>query len=157
MSSRTSTTASTGTITALQPWQAGVVGGLAGGLLFGLVMTVLTPEALEITIPSMYGQEGAIVGWAVHLVHAAILGVVFGAVLQASPLGEYAQTPTQVVSAGVVYGLVLWAVLAVVVMPIWVLGVDLGLEAIPNLETESLVGHAAYGTVLGTVTVALTE
>jgi hypothetical protein len=97
---------------ALEPWQAGVVGGILGGLLFGIIMSVQTPEVLETAIPAgLYG------------------------------LPEN--------------GLVVWATLAAVVMPIWVSGGSLA--GVPNFATESIVGHAVYGTTLGLAYSVLTE
>lgn len=143
MASETATSADVQTKTGLEPWQAGVAGGIAGGVAFGLLMAAMAPEMLETMIPSMYGLEGGLAGWVVHLSHAAVLGVVFAAILVAA--GRPTVSLAAGAGAGVAYGIVLWAVLAVVVMPVW-LGMA---QMVPNLDVGSLVGHAVYGLVLG--------
>lgn len=147
MSTQTQTVTDTETAGKLEHWQVGLVGGLGGGLIFGVMMT----PVIEGAIPSMYGLEGGLAGWVIHMSHSAILGVVFAALLDLTPLGEIANSPSTLVGTGLAYGIVLWAVLAVVVMPLWVMGPSAGLEAVPNIAVESLLGHAVYGVVLGVV------
>lgn len=138
--------------TALEPWQAGTVGGIVGAIVFGAMMAIQTPAVLEMAIPAMYGLEGGLLGMIVHVSHGAVLGVVFAAVLTATgrDLG-----PVGTTAAGVGYGLIVWAILAVLVMPIWLSAVGFPMApAVPNVAVESFVGHAAYGLVLG-ITYAL--
>ena len=157
MSTETATDVESDGFTALEPWQAGLVGGLVGGVIFGAMMSAMMTPVMEGAIPSMYGLEGGLAGWFFHMSHAAVLGVAFGALLELTPLGDLADSPPALVGSGLVYGIVLWAVLAVVVMPIWVMGLEAGIEAVPNVAVESLLGHAVYGAVLGAVAVFLTE
>jgi len=147
MSQETAAAYGSATDTRLEPWQGGLVGGIAGGLVFGVLMTLMMPEVLETQIPMMYGLEGGLVGWIAHMSHAAVLGVIFGALLALTPLGD--RSVGVVTVAGVAYGLVVWATLAAVVMPIWVMGPEMGLTMVPNLEMGSLLGHVVYGLVLG--------
>lgn len=134
--------------TLLEPWQAGAVGGIIGAIAFGILMSVQTPAVLEMGIPAMYGLEGGLIGWLIHVSHGAVLGIAFVALLSAanrSGLGILEST-----AAGLVYGLVVWLLLAVVVMPIWLSTVGFAMApAFPNIELQSLVGHAIYGVVLG--------
>lgn len=159
MASETTTRehASTESATMLSAWQAGLVGGLAGGLVFGAMMSTMTPPVLEMGIPAMYGIEGpaGLAGWVIHMSHAAVLGVVFAALVSVGPVARYADSVGGGV-AGLVYGLAVWALLAVVVMPIWLGAVGFpGAPPLPNVGVESLVGHAAYGLVLGIVHAAV--
>ena len=143
---RTETTAATGT--ELGDWQAGVVGGLVGGAAMGVMITMLSPPVIEMAIPALYGLQGGLAGWIVHMAHSAILGVVFVAIAAntglASGVGRSAV-------AGLVYGIVLWAVLAALVMPIWLQTVGFaGAPPFPNFALPgSLPAHAVYGVVLG--------
>jgi uncharacterized membrane protein YagU involved in acid resistance len=138
------------TVTALEPWQAGAVGGIVGAIVFGAMMTMQTPEVLEMAIPAMYGLEGGLAGMIVHVSHGAVLGVVFAALLVEAGRTELGLGPSAAV--GLAYGLGIWVVLAVVVMPIWLSAVGFGMAPdVPNVAVESLVGHAAYGIVLGVV------
>ena len=151
MASETASQREVATETGLEAWQAGVVGGILGSVAFGVLLVAMEPAMLEMMIPSMYGLEGGIAGWIVHVSHGAVLGVVFAAVLAGvgrSDLGVGAAA-----GAGLGYGLVVWAALAVVVMPVW-LGMP---EMVPNLDGGSLVGHAVYGLILGLAYAALTR
>lgn len=133
----------------LEPWQAGVVGGLLGGLFFGVIMSVQTPTVLETAIPSgLYGlPESSLVGWIVHMSHGAILGVGFAVVVDLGGLDNALDDNVKHGVAAFAYGLVLWGTLAAVVMPIWVSGGSTA--GVPNIATESIVGHMVYGTSLG--------
>lgn len=105
----------------------------------------MSPEMLEMMIPSMYGLEGGFAGWFVHLSHGAVLGVVFATNLVASGRSDLGLPAAA--GAGVAFGIVVWAALAVVVMPLW-LGMP---EMVPNLDGGSLVGHSIYGLLLGVI------
>ncbi|SEQ86468.1 histidine kinase [Natrinema salaciae] len=150
MASETVTQRARRTETTLAPWQAGTVGGIAGAIVFGAMMAMQTPPVLEAAIPAMYGLEGGLAGMIIHVAHGAVLGVVFAALIVAARGGDLDLVPG--IGLGLVYGVGIWAVLAVVVMPIWLSAVGFGMAPdVPNVATESLVGHAAYGLVLGAV------
>ncbi|WP_136687812.1 histidine kinase [Halorhabdus amylolytica] len=140
----------------LQPWQGGEIGGLLGGLVFGVLLSIEMPGVLESTIPGLYGfSESGVIGWTLHMSHAAILGVAFVTVIELGGLDDTLSTNLENGVAGLVYGLVVWVVLAAVVMPIWVSGG--GTTNVPNVALESVVGHAAYGIVLGIVYSVLSD
>lgn len=147
----TTTAVETGTTT----WKMGVAGGLVGGVVFGAMMSMMMPAVMEGAIPGMYGLSGGLAGWFIHMSHSAVLGVVFAAIAEIRP--KLAASTGSTVGAGVVYGIVLWAVLAVIVMPIWVGAVTPAEPPFPNLNFQSLVGHVAYGALLGGVYAALRE
>ncbi|WP_331235359.1 histidine kinase [Natronorarus salvus] len=149
---RTESETTTDSTPTLPAWQAGGAGGLAGALAFGTMMAMMTPAMLSEMIPAMYGLEGGLVGWIVHMSHGAAIGVAFAALASAGPLREYTATTGGAAVAGLVYGIAVWALLAVIVMPIW-LGMP---EMVPNLDVGSLVGHSLYGVLLGIVYGALT-
>ncbi|MFP8955106.1 DUF6789 family protein [Natrialbaceae archaeon A-CW3] len=159
MASDTTTQTDVSNRNALAPWQAGVVGGLLGSIAFGAIMMFVIPDpVLEVAIPNMYGIEatpndpaqGA--GWVIHLSHGAVLGVAFAVVLTIGAVREWANTPLTTAIVGLVYGVVVWAILAVVVMPIWLDAVGFGgAPPLPNVAPLSLLGHALYGVVLGIV------
>jgi hypothetical protein len=148
MASRTRTRTGNLVGPALEPWQAGVVGGIIGAIAFGAMMAMQMPAMLEMGIPAMYGLEGGLAGWSIHIAHGAVLGVVFAAVLTAT--GQARRGIARTTALGVVYGVVVWAVLAVVVMPIWLSTVGFPMAPpLPNVDVGSLVGHAVYGLALG--------
>jgi uncharacterized membrane protein YagU involved in acid resistance len=108
----------------------------------------MTP-VIEVAIPAMYGLQGGLAGWVVHVSHGAVLGVAFAGV--AGALG-YGDDTARSAGLGVAYGVVLWVVLAALVMPVWLSAVGFpGAPPLPNFNPTSLVGHAVYGLVLGIV------
>ena len=134
----------------LGDWQAGVIGGLAGGAVMGVMITMMMPPVIEMAIPALYGLSGGLAGWVVHMSHSAVLGVVFAAIAGTTGIGSGIGRS---VVAGLVYGGILWAVLAALVMPVW-LG-TLGFPQAPPFPNFALPGslpaHAVYGVLLGAV------
>lgn len=152
MSTTTSAQQSIGARTNLVPWQGGVVGGLLGALVFGILLSLVSPGVIENAIPALYGlgTPAGIAGWAIHMSHGAVLGVVFAAVADADGLDQGLATNLDNAFAGLVYGLLVWAALAVVLMPVWLGAVGFpDAPTVPNIGTTSLGGHALYGIVLG--------
>ena len=100
-------------------WQAGVAGGLVGGIVFGAMMSMMTPGVLEMGIPAMYGIEGpaGAIGWAIHMSHGAVIGLGFGAIAGLKP--DVSESIGTSLGVGAGYGLLVWVALAVIVMPIW--------------------------------------
>ncbi|GAA0543285.1 histidine kinase [Halorubrum ejinorense] len=146
----TETATATDVSTETGDWKAGVVGGLAGALVFGAMMSALTPGVLEMAIPAMYGVGGpaGAVGWAIHMGHGAVLGVAFAGIVDLRP--ELSESIGASLGVGAGYGLLVWVALAVIAMPIWLGAVGFpGAPPLPNVGVESLVGHVVYGIVLG--------
>ena len=146
----TETAAATGVSTETGNWKAGVAGRLIGGLVFGAMMSMMTPGVLQMGIPAMYGIEGpaGAVGWAIHMSHGAVIGLGFAAIASLKP--DLVDSIGASLGVGAGYGLLVWLALAVIVMPIWLGAVGVpGAPPLPNVGVESLVGHVVYGTVLG--------
>ncbi|MWV39091.1 DUF6789 family protein [Natrialba sp. INN-245] len=150
MASGTATPTDTRTQTGLEPWQAGLAGGLAGGLTFGVMMTMQMEMIVEMAIPGMYGLGPSLaVGWAIHMFHSVVLGVVFALVLQTTGVGDRLGSNLTIAVAGLAYGVVLWVVLASFVMPAWVGAMTEMAPPVPDWNGQSLMGHAVYGVILG--------
>lgn len=153
MAVETGTDDATATAVASENWRAGVVGGLAGGVVFGALLSAVSPGVLEMAIPSLYGlapPANGVLGWVVHMSHAAVLGVLYAGFIGATdtPRGAWARH----VAAGAAYGVVLWAVLAVFLMPVWLDTVGSPANPpLPNVSWTSLAGHLLYGVVLAAV------
>lgn len=131
-------------------WKGGAVAGLAGGAAMGVMLAAMMPPVIEHAIPALYGLDGAFAGWTIHLFNSAILGVVFAALAGALP--GYAETRLGSVGFGVVYGVVLWVLLAALLMPVWLSAVGFpNAPQFPNVDPMSLVGHVVYGAILGAV------
>jgi uncharacterized membrane protein YagU involved in acid resistance len=119
----------------------GVAGGVAGGLLFTIIMA--GSGALP-AVASLVGARSSLVGLLVHLVISIIVGVTYGLLFQAQTRSYGAG-----LAWGLLYGLFWWALGALTLFPLllrrapdWSLGVIAG--AYP-----SLVGHLLYGAGLG--------
>lgn len=149
-------------------WVGGLLGGIVGAAVFGVWMMVVTPNVIEAAIPALYGvNETLILGAALHLIHGVIFGLIFAVIVEIDVIQNLVErepmlsdlTPNvQAMLAGLVYGLVLWVLLSVIVMPVWLetVGFADG-PVIPNLAIESLVGHLGYGLILGAVYGAVTD
>jgi len=143
----TETSTRTTPVTDLADWKAGVIGGLGGGLVFGILMSIMMPDIIGGAIPGLYGFSGGLAGWTIHMAHSAVLGVVFAGIASAAP--QYTNTVGKSLAAGVGYGIVLWAILGAVVMPLWVGAVLPMNPPVPTINPMSLVGHTVYGDLLG--------
>lgn len=94
----------------------------------------------------MYFLSGGATGFTIHVAHGAVLGVVFAAIAAT----RTDLTTGKSVGLGIAYGMAVWAVLAVVVVPIWLSAVGSPANPpLPNVNVTSLVGHLVYGAVLG--------
>ncbi|GGJ23916.1 hypothetical protein [Deinococcus roseus] len=122
----------------------GILGGLAGGVVFGFIMQA---QGLLPIIARLIGSDSAFVGYIVHMLIAAFIGAVFGMVY--GP----AQTLGVALRSGCIYGLIWWVLGPQVIMPIW-----LGLpmpdtfggwidRALSAGLLWSLFGHLLYGMV----------
>lgn len=117
---------------------AGIVAGLVGGVVFGAMMHMMGMIGM---IAGLVGQDGAAVGWGVHLVNSAIIGAIYGATF-----GQLPHSWGRGAGFGLGYGLIWWVLGALLIMPLW-----MGMSAFQVGETQvwSLVGHLMYGLVTG--------
>ncbi len=132
-------------------WQAGTVGGIVGAAVMAVLVLAMNTPTLAVAIPSLYGlapPASAGAGLFVHISHGAVLGVVFAALAGAAGL----DSTGKLVGAGVGWGVVTWAVLAALVMPVWLGAVGSPASPpLPNFAPPSLLWHVVYGLVLGGV------
>ena len=126
-----------------QPLIAGALAGLAGGLIFGLMMAVTMPPMMAM-IGSLWGMPN--LGWLVHLVNSAIIGAAFGGLL-----GRLVKGWGSAGGLGAGYGFLWWILGPLLIMPIWMgMGPMFAMAfQMPNLM--SLAGHLFYGVVTGLV------
>lgn len=122
----------------------GALGGLLGGAVFGMMMGMMGMLPM---IGQMVGQPSALVGFAVHMVNSAIIGVGFVVVFGRSVDGFGSGITT-----GLIYGGVWWLLGPLTLMPLFMgmgFGVNWSLAAAQSM-LPSLVGHIMYGLILGT-------
>ncbi|SIR50751.1 hypothetical protein SAMN05421858_2560 [Haladaptatus litoreus] len=129
-------------------WSSSILGGLAGGIVFGILMQSM---GMMPTIASLYGLDGATMGWVAHLFHSIVFGLLFGGIVTMTRLRKYADRIAPTTGLGAVYGVLLWFVAATIVMPLWLGAVGMEMPPVPNFDPMSLVGHLVYGVVLGAV------
>lgn len=158
MASKTPNASETASTSSGGDWWAGLVGGLVGALSFAGLLVVVSPTTVTEEVPALVLVPGPnlLVGVAIHLAVGALLGVVYALLVGLAGLRR--ESAQQQVATGLIFGLATWAVLTAGVAPYWLAAVGY-LEApdIPRIAVESLVGHAVYGAMLGSVHYALEE
>lgn len=133
---------------------SGVVAGLGAGVIFGVMMQMMTaptPEGGRMPMMGMVAQvvrsESLVAGWIYHLVNSAAIGALFGWLLGGRVHG-YINGATW----GLLYGAFWWVLGGLILMPL-----ALGMPAFAPLRMPemqpvamgSLMGHAIYGLFLG--------
>ena len=134
----------------------GAVAGLVGGILFGVMMQIMnapTPEGGSVPMMAMVAMvvrsTNAAVGWIYHLFNSAVIGILFAAFLGSRVRGTGAG-----VAWGAAWGVLWWVLGGLILMPLL-----LGMPAFAPLQMPpmrpvamgSLVGHLAYGILVGFV------
>jgi hypothetical protein len=161
MSADSQTTAGYGFGGTLKWVVGGAIGGVVGSLLFGALLWVADPAIVAETIPSLYGFDlGEVTGWAFHVLHGLVLGVLFGylvtretilgTITADSQIGwlETSRPGVRLTLARFVYGLAIWALIPAIAATVALSLGGLGGSTFPALAFESLVGHVLYGTLL---------
>lgn len=151
MTTSTSTTSTNNTptnratsTTMVQSIGRGVVGGLAGGIVFGMLMQIM--GMIEM-IAMLVGSEAAAVGWVVHLAISAFIGASFALLL-----GSRVTSLVSGLMMGAGYGLVWWVLGALIAMPAQL---GMPLFQINDVSLNSLMGHLIFGLILGAVVAVL--
>ncbi|WP_077489712.1 hypothetical protein [Sinomonas mesophila] len=116
---------------------AGALGGLAGGLVFGVLMAMV---GILPMVAAMVGSSSLWVGFGVHLVISVLIG--WGLTV---PFARLLSGYGRAVLVGLAYGVVWWVLGPLVIMPA-ILGMPLFMVDGTNLM--SLLGHLAYGAIL---------
>ena len=124
---------------------AGLIGGIAGGVMFGAIMAMMGMLPM---IGSMVGSNSPVIGFAIHLLMSIMIGlgltVIFGNLL----LTRY---PRGVV-VGMSYGAIWWVLGPLMVMPMMF---GMPLFTVDTTALFSLMGHLIYGAILGAVAVRI--
>ena len=121
----------------------GVLGGLAGGVVFGIMMAFMGTLPM---IGKMVGNPSAGVGFAVHMVNSAVIGAGFALVF-----GSLSRGVGSGLASGIAYGGLWWILGPLTLMPLF-LGMGFGVNwsaAAAVKMLPSLMGHLIYGGILG--------
>jgi hypothetical protein len=134
-------------------WLSAGIAGIAGTIVFGAVQMVMgAAGVIAVAIPALYGVSGPnlVAGWAIHLVHGALLGLGFAVLATRPSVRSYATRVGPGAALGLAYGLVLTIPTAGIAMPLWLSAVGFpNAPPLPNLTVMGFVGHGVYGLVLG--------
>jgi len=97
--------------------QNGAVAGIAGGIVFGIMMGMMGMLPM---IGQMAGLPNAFAGFLIHLVISALIGGSFAVLFQA-----FAKTQGNGLGYGLVYGAIWWVLGPLTLMP-FMMGMGLG-------------------------------
>lgn len=135
-------------------WVAGAVGGIVGGVGFGILLQFVM--GIMPVIGALYGVESLLAGWIAHLFNSLVFGLVYAGLAATPRFAAWARDVGRGAGLGAAYGVVLWIVAAGIVMPIWLDVVGFASPPpLPNLTVMGLIGHLVYGVLLGVVFVAM--
>lgn len=133
-----------------QPVVTAALAGIAGGVVFGLMMQIMMPPMIGM-IGSLVGAPA--LGWLVHLVISAIIGAGFGVVLLA--IGQRHLEWGPALALGTAYGALWWVLGPLLIMPTMMgMGPQFG-NAFSESSLMSLIGHLLFGVVTGAAYKAL--
>lgn len=143
----------------LEPWQSGAIGGIVGGVVLAALLTVQEPSVLEDVLPQLFGlgPDAVAIGWVIQVSLAAILGVVFIAIVEPTGLDETLDDNMRNAVAGLVYGAVTWLVVGALLVPVWFNAMADGDLSVPETNTTVLVGYLALGVLIGLTYSVLTD
>jgi hypothetical protein len=134
---------------------AGAVAGLMAGVVFGLMMQMMSaPGPGGSSVPMMamvaqvVGSSSVAVGWVYHLFNSAVIGAAFGLLLG----GRVATSMRRGAALGAGYGILWWVLGGLILMPLF-LGMPpfapVRMAPMRPIAMGSLVGHLIYGVLLG--------
>jgi hypothetical protein len=139
---------------------ASVIAGLMAGVVFGIMMHMMTapaPDGGRMPVIAMVGQivgsPTVTAGWLYHLFNSAVIGAIFGW-LVAPRVRGYGSA----FGWGAAYGFAWWILGGLVLMPVMLGMPPFAPVTMPDMQMVamgSLVGHVIYGLVLGGVFAAL--
>ena len=127
---------------------SGALAGLAGGLVFGMMMWMMGMLPM---VGMLVRQENSAFGFVVHMAISAFLGALYGIIA-----GRFALKWTTALVGGIIYGIVWWVLGSLVMMPL-MLGMTQMVFQIGQPQLFSLVGHIIFGVVTALVFIPLAK
>jgi hypothetical protein len=120
---------------------AGVVSGIAGGIVLGLALTMFGHIR---AIGDLVGKPSIEVGWTVLLIICAVAGAAYGAFAGRSVSAQIVPA----IGIGIAYGGLWWLLLQLIAVP---LRQGNGIFDFPNDSMTVLAAYVVFGVVLGLV------
>jgi hypothetical protein len=128
-----------------------MVAGVAAGVVFGIMMHVMsapTPDGGQMPVIAMVGQivgsPTVMAGWLYHLFNSAVIGAIFGWLF-----GLRVRRYGSGLAWGTAYGFAWWILGGLVLMPVLLGMPPFAPLTTPEMQMGSLVGHLVYGLILG--------
>lgn len=135
-------------------WRA-VIAGVVGGVVFGIPLQLLIERMGAIGAMYNGGRPSLAIGWAAHVAHSALFGVVLGLLTETGPLREPMERSYATAAVvGIGFGLALYATNIAFFWPFWLDTVGFPPAAawsLPYTPVRPLFGHLLYGVTAGTV------
>lgn len=120
--------------------QAGVIAGLAGGIVFGIMMQAMGMIGM---VGGLVGNTSAWAGWLVHLAISVFIGLIYGVIVR-----DKIRLLIGGIGSGIGYAMAWWVLGPLVLMPLMM---SMPLLNVTPGSLRSLMGHVAFGSVLGVV------
>ena len=140
----------------------GAVAGILGGIVFGIMMQMMTaptPEGMRMPMMAMVamvvGSTSIAVGWVYHIFNSAVIGGLFGLLL-----GGRVHSVGGGLGWGAAWGLVWWVLGGLILMPTMLdmpAFAPLQMAPMRMVAVGSLIGHLVYGLALGAAFSKLSE
>ncbi|MGP4052829.1 DUF6789 family protein [Streptomyces sp. 2A115] len=127
----------------------GVIAGLAGGVIFTGVMVAV---GFLPAVASLVGSDSAVVGLVIHLLISQVIGVTYAVFFRRRSFD-----PASGIGWGVSYGFLWWVLGNLTLLPVLLGAAPQWSATALAVSFPSLVGHLAYGAVLGLVYQRLEE
>jgi uncharacterized membrane protein YagU involved in acid resistance len=119
--------------------KASLIGGAVAGVLFGILMQMMGKISM---IAMMMGSDSLAVGWIIHMMISLIFGAGFGVLVARRE---------KVYGLATIYGIVLWVVGPLVIMPAMMgMGIMVG-QAFTAENLMNLITHIVFALILAFV------
>ncbi|MCF6137430.1 hypothetical protein [Pseudalkalibacillus berkeleyi] len=119
--------------------KASAIGGVVAGIVFGIFMQMMGKLPM---VAMLVGSESVAVGWFVHLMISVIFGLGFGVI---------ASGRKNLYGLALIYGIVLWVVGPLLLMPTMLgMGVMIG-QAFTGAQLMNLMTHVGFALILAFV------
>ena len=126
-----------------------IIGGIAGTIAMTLMMMYMAPmmTGMPMDIAGMLG--GMLGGWTMGMIAHVVMGVIIFPLAYVLIAYHFIAGPPLV--RGLVFGIMLWLVAVVIVMPIAGAGVLMSNVGGMMAVIAALIGHLVYGGLLGAI------
>lgn len=124
-----------------------VIAGLAGGFAFGAILYAL---GLLDSVGRLLGAPGILVGTILLGLASVVGGFVYWGLGKTRPFEDDVTDPVTGITMGLSFGLLVWLVGVVVVLPLWLRLFEYT-PPVPFVHWQSLLGLLVYGGFVGTL------